>query len=96
MGKFSKQPPSLHKTKQEFIEAAAEIQEIPEIKKTDKQKPWDKFDKKAPPKNTFNLRLNDYYMTLLRHLADQDEDLSMHKICKKILLPELERLAKTE
>ncbi len=58
-------------------------------------KPWEPFDKKAKPTNVFNLRFNDYYMAILRHAADQDEDLSMHKICMRILKRELERLAET-
>lgn len=57
------------------------------------QCPWERFSKKATAKNIFNLRLNDYYLAILRHLAAHDEDRSMQQIVKEIVLPELERLA---
>jgi hypothetical protein len=54
-------------------------------------KPWERFDRKATAKNVFNLRLNDYYLAIIRHLANQEEDSSMQRVCKRILLPELEK-----
>jgi len=54
-------------------------------------KPWEQFDCKATAKNVFNLRLNDYYLAIIRHLAEQEEDSSMQRVCKRILLPELEK-----
>jgi hypothetical protein len=56
-------------------------------------KPWEQFDRKATAKNVFNLRLNDYYLNILRHLAEQEEDGSMQRVCKRILLPELDKRA---
>ncbi|OGQ81191.1 MAG: hypothetical protein A2289_10990 [Deltaproteobacteria bacterium RIFOXYA12_FULL_58_15] len=61
-----------------------------------KRRPWEGLDPKATPKNVFNLRLNDYHLAILRHLAEQDEDASMQRICKKILLPEIERRIQTK
>ncbi len=55
------------------------------------EKPWAGLDPKATARQAFNLRLNDYERALLKYVADQDEDLSMHKIVKRILIPELER-----
>jgi hypothetical protein len=55
-------------------------------------RPWDRFDRRATAKHYFNLRLNDYYYEILKHLANQDPEVSMQKIVKRILLPELERL----
>ena len=54
-------------------------------------KPWEQFDRKATAKNVFNLRLNDYYLAIIRHLAEQEEDSSMQRVGKRILLPELEK-----
>jgi hypothetical protein len=53
--------------------------------------PWDAYDKKAVPRTTFNLRLNDYELALLRHLAAQRDE-SMQKVAKRTLIPVLEQL----
>ena len=53
--------------------------------------PWDAYDKKAVPRTTFNLRLNDYELALLRHLAAQRDE-SMQKVAKRALIPVLEQL----
>jgi hypothetical protein len=45
------------------------------------------------PRYTFNLRLNDYELELLRSLADEQRD-SMQKIVKAGLIPYLEGLRK--
>ena len=52
--------------------------------------PWESFDKKAVPRTTFNLRLNDYELALLRHLAAKRE-ISMQKVAKQALIPALEQ-----
>ena len=44
------------------------------------------------PRTTFNLRLNDYELTLLRWLAEQRDE-SMQKVAKRVLIPALEQLA---
>ena len=46
------------------------------------------------PRYTFNLRLNDYELELLRSLADEHRE-SMQKIVKNGLIPYLEALRKT-
>jgi hypothetical protein len=46
------------------------------------------------PRYTFNLRLNDYELELLRSLADEQRE-SMQKIVKNGLIPYLESLRKT-
>jgi hypothetical protein len=107
MASFSRKPPSPTSV-QDFI-AAADQPTTPTLvaaqpkRKTKRrsQAPtprrakrlWEGLDPKATAKNVFNLRLNDYHLAILRHLAEQDEDASMQRICKKILLPELERRA---
>ena len=53
--------------------------------------PWDAYNKKAVPRTTFNLRLNDYELALLRHLAAQRDE-SMQKVAKRALIPVLEQL----
>jgi hypothetical protein len=68
-----------------FIEAANAVQGDAT------QRPWHAFEKKAVPRTTFNLRLNDYELALLRWLAEQREE-SMQKIAKRVLIPALERL----
>jgi hypothetical protein len=68
-----------------FIEAANEGQnDVTE-------RPWQAFEKRAIPRTTFNLRLNDYELSLLRWLAEQREE-SMQKVAKRVLIPALERL----
>ena len=68
-----------------FIEAANEV------RRDEPQRPWHAFEKKAVPRTTFNLRLNDYELTILRWLAEQREE-SMQKVAKRVLIPALERL----
>jgi len=51
-----------------FIEAANEV------RRDATQQPWHAFEKKAVPRTTFNLRLNDYELALLRWLAEQREE----------------------
>jgi hypothetical protein len=46
------------------------------------------------PRYTFNLRLNEYELELLRSLADEQRE-SMQKILKNGLIPYLENLRKT-
>lgn len=58
----------------------------------DPQRPWETWDKKAVPHMTFNLRLNDYELTLLRWLAEQRDE-SMQRVAKRQLIPVLEKLA---
>ena len=57
--------------------------------------PWEGLDKKAVPRTTFNLRLNDYELALLRALAEQ-RDISMQKLSKRLLIPALEELAASD
>ncbi len=71
-----------------FIDGANETQNT----NTDIERPWEEFDKKAVPRTTFNLRLNDYELTLLRWLAEQREE-SMQRVAKRLLIPLLEQLA---
>ncbi len=59
------------------------------------ERPWEAFDKKAIPRTTFNLRFNDYELTLLRWLSEH-RDASMQKIAKRALIPMLEQLAREE
>ena len=58
----------------------------------DPQRPWEASDKKAAAHTTFNLRLNDYELTLLRWLAEQRDE-SMQRVAKRQLIPVLEKLA---
>ena len=59
------------------------------------ERPWEAWDKKAVPRTTFNLRLNDYELTLLRWLAEQRDE-SMQRVAKRLLIPALEQLAEEE
>ena len=61
-----------------FIEAANEG------RSDTTERPWEAFEKKAVPRTTFNLRLNDYELSLLRWLAEQREE-SMQKVAKRVL-----------
>ena len=53
---------------------------------------WKSYDKKAVPRTTFNLRLNDYELGLLRWLAEERDE-SMQRVAKRVLIPALEQLA---
>ena len=64
----------------------------PTASREDRGRPWEACDKKAPPHTTFNLRLNDYELTLLRWLAEQRDE-SMQRVAKRQLIPALEKLA---
>ena len=59
------------------------------------EQPWEGLDKKAVPRTTFNLRLNDYELALLRTLAEQ-RDVSMQKLSKRLLIPALEELVASD
>lgn len=56
--------------------------------------PWETLDPKGVARNDVHIRLNDYEMTMLRWLAEQNEDLSMQKIVRRALVPELQRQVK--
>ena len=53
---------------------------------------WKSYNKKAVPRTTFNLRLNDYELGLLRWLAEERDE-SMQRVAKRVLIPALEQLA---
>lgn len=55
------------------------------------KKPWTDHDPNQRARKMFSLRLNDHDMAILRHLANENEDLSMQKIIRRILVPELRR-----
>lgn len=57
------------------------------------KRPWDGLDPKATARIVFNLRFNEYEMAILRYVNAQDEDLSMHKIVKRIVMPKLRVMA---
>jgi hypothetical protein len=54
--------------------------------------PWEKFDPDELPKYNVSVRLNDYHMAILRHLASL-EDRSQQKILRSILVPALDEKA---
>jgi hypothetical protein len=60
---------------------------------TTTDRPWEQFNKRDVPRTTFNLRLNDYELTLLRWLAEQRDE-SMQRVAKRALIPLLEQLAR--
>jgi len=54
--------------------------------------PWAEYDPADSPKYSISIRVNDYHMAMLRHLAQQ-EDRSQQKILRAILIPGLEQKA---
>lgn len=62
-------------------------------KKPDDSTPWKHLDPKATARRSFILRLNEYEYALLKYLGSQNPDLSMHKVAKRLLVPELEKHA---
>lgn len=81
-GQAGKRPAS-HDNPETFIAGA---------ERDDLERPWDAWNKKAVPRTTFNLRLNDYELTLLRWLAEQRDE-SMQRVAKRLLIPALEQFA---
>lgn len=68
----------------------------PLCERKDPAKPWDEFDPEDRANLVFTLRLNEYEFAMLRWLAEQNEDLSMQKIVRRALVPELRRRAGVE
>jgi hypothetical protein len=54
-------------------------------------KPWEGLDPDERAIYNFTLRINSHDLAILRWLASQSEDLSMQKIIKRILVPEIRR-----
>lgn len=54
-------------------------------------KPWEGLDPKDTARNDVHLRLNDYEMAQLRWVVEQNEDLSIQKVVRRILVPGLQR-----
>jgi hypothetical protein len=59
-------------------------------------KPWEGLDPRGRRARVFNLKLTDHDLAILRWLAEQNKDLSMQKIARRILVPELHRRAGVE
>jgi hypothetical protein len=70
--------------------AAKRSSQVPRARRTTAEDPR----KHDVPRYTFNLRLNDYELELLRSLADEQRE-SMQKIVKNGLIPYLESKRKT-
>ncbi len=56
---------------------------------TTERRPWDGLDPKAKPTSGINLRLNEYELAMLRHIA-RAEDRSIQKTIKRLLVPAVE------
>jgi len=86
--------PAVATANTEAIEEAREplykTRTTPRVRRASSEDPR-KYD---VPRYTFNLRLNDYELELLRSLADEQRE-SMQKIVKNGLIPYLEGLRKT-
>lgn len=54
-------------------------------------KPWEGLDPKGTARNDVHLRLNDHEMAKLRWVVEQNEDLSIQKVVRRILVPGLQR-----
>lgn len=57
---------------------------------TDDRMPWSRFDQEDVARYNVSLRLNDYYLTLLRYISRQ-HGVSQQKIMANIILPALEQ-----
>ena len=80
---------------EQSVSAEAFIETASEDSDPMSERPWEALDKKAIPRTTFNLRLNDYELTLLRWLSERRDD-SMQKIAKRALIPMLEQFVREE
>lgn len=54
--------------------------------------PWAGYDPSARPKYTLSLRVNDYHLAMIRHIAER-EDTTQNRLLRRLLLPEIEALA---
>jgi len=60
---------------------------------TDEQvPPWEQHDPNEKPRYNVSIRLNEYYLDMLRYVAEA-QDISQQKWLQKQLLPVLKRLA---
>ena len=53
---------------------------------------WSGMDRNAPPKNTLSIRVNDYHLAMIRHLAET-QDTTQNRLLRRLLLPAIEDLA---
>lgn len=53
---------------------------------------WSGLDRNAPPKNTLSIRVNDYHLAMIRHLAET-QDTTQNRLLRRLLLPAIEDLA---
>lgn len=54
--------------------------------------PWAGYDRNAPAKITLSIRVNDYHLAMIRHLAEQG-DTTQNRLLRRLLLPEIEARA---
>jgi len=54
--------------------------------------PWAGYDRHAPAKITLSIRVNDYHLAMIRHLAEQG-DTTQNRLLRRLLLPEIEARA---
>ena len=53
---------------------------------------WSGLDRNAPAKNTLSIRVNDYHLAMIRHLAET-QDTTQNRLLRRLLLPAIEDLA---
>jgi hypothetical protein len=56
--------------------------------------PWSNYNKKSVKKKVFNLKINDYYLEVIRHLSNPEEGISMQNIVQEIIIKELDKRIK--
>jgi hypothetical protein len=56
--------------------------------------PWQTHNKKSIKKKLFNLKINDYYLEVIRYLANPEEGVSMQNVIQEILIKELDKKVK--
>jgi len=54
--------------------------------------PWSQFNPDDLPRYSISIRLNEYQLTMLRFIAEQN-DMSQQKVLNRIVLPELVKQA---
>ena len=53
---------------------------------------WSGLDRNASPKNTLSIRVNDYHLAMIRHLAET-QDTTQNRLLRRLLSPAIEDLA---
>ena len=93
-GKAANKPgPRLPDVDLSALEAFAAGARVIDVPLADPDKPaWSGLDRNAPAKVTLSIRVNEYHLAMIRHLAET-QDTTQNRLLRRLILPEIEALA---